>query len=373
MRRRRGIIGLNGGAGIPVITATATGNPLTFETDMARPLKSLVIPFTPIQAAGTPSPDNPLPISGWTGCEITQTPEDLIELASRSITNGDVTINIGSSSISVTGMSQGNLIYKLCAGNTKTYPAGTYTIYCDNPDIYVNTLASESNFRSNVAVKTAVEAFILDNVRMMIRKNIAYDGTPFHVYLFEGSNVIPTTLPINWQTEAGTVYGGTLTLNEDGSADLVADQEYKRYTGENSEGWRYSSRTHQNNAVFYSNVQVRGAKYTERNYNYIKNCNMLPIITYDELNNQDIAGITITGGSTGFPSIGIPKSVLSTVDVVGLTSYLSANPLDIIYELATPITYHFDNVGQLTAFLGTNNIWTDTNGTNTATYLKHQS
>lgn len=55
------------------------------------------------------------------------------------------------------------------------------------------------------------------------------------------------------------------------------------------------------------------------------------------------------------------------------------------YDLGTPIqiavplsrefwtTYHFDNVGQLITFLGTNNIWTDTNGTNTATYLKHQS
>ena len=60
MRRRRGIMGLNGGAGIPVITATATGNPLTFETDLAKPLKSLVVPFTPVQDLhGMPNPYPP--------------------------------------------------------------------------------------------------------------------------------------------------------------------------------------------------------------------------------------------------------------------------------------------------------------------------
>ena len=34
-------MGLNGGAGIPVIAATATGNPLTFETDMVKRLSTL--------------------------------------------------------------------------------------------------------------------------------------------------------------------------------------------------------------------------------------------------------------------------------------------------------------------------------------------
>ena len=37
-----------------------------------------------------------------------------------------------------------------------------------------------------------------------------------------GSNSRQKTLTVNWQSEAGTVYGGTLTINEDGSADLVS-------------------------------------------------------------------------------------------------------------------------------------------------------
>ena len=49
---------------------TATGNPLTFETDLAKPLKSLVANFLPIQSSGTPSPENVLPITGWTGLNV---------------------------------------------------------------------------------------------------------------------------------------------------------------------------------------------------------------------------------------------------------------------------------------------------------------
>ena len=32
----------------------------------------------------------------------------------------------------------------------------------------------------------------------------------------------------------------------------------------------------------------------------------------------------------------------------------------IYYTLATPITYHFNNIGQLKTFLGVNNVWCDT-------------
>lgn len=34
-----------------------------------------------------------------------------------------------------------------------------------------------------------------------------------------------TTIPINWQSEAGTIYGGTITLNEDKSADILKTYE----------------------------------------------------------------------------------------------------------------------------------------------------
>ena len=42
-----------------------------------------------------------------------------------------------------------------------------------------------------------------------------------------------TTYPISWQTEAGTIYGGTLTINQDGSVDLVSSlANIASYNGE---------------------------------------------------------------------------------------------------------------------------------------------
>lgn len=52
-------------AGGKLVEDTVTGNPLTFITDVSKPLKSLVANFLPVQASGTPSLENILPITGW--------------------------------------------------------------------------------------------------------------------------------------------------------------------------------------------------------------------------------------------------------------------------------------------------------------------
>ena len=52
--------------GAPLSEYDATGNPLTFTTNVAKPLKSLVASFTPVQSGtGDPSPENVRSISGW--------------------------------------------------------------------------------------------------------------------------------------------------------------------------------------------------------------------------------------------------------------------------------------------------------------------
>lgn len=58
----------SGGAGpvTPLVEATASGNPATFVTDVARPLKACTVSFSPVQeGSGDPSPENVRPISGW--------------------------------------------------------------------------------------------------------------------------------------------------------------------------------------------------------------------------------------------------------------------------------------------------------------------
>jgi len=55
---------------------TETGNPVTFETNVAKPM-SVVASFTPVQSgSGDPSPDNVRPITGFTGANVYLSPTD---------------------------------------------------------------------------------------------------------------------------------------------------------------------------------------------------------------------------------------------------------------------------------------------------------
>ena len=68
LRRLLLLSALMGGASL--VEDTATGNPVTFETDVAKPLVSLIANFLPVQASGTPAPDNILPITGWDAVKV---------------------------------------------------------------------------------------------------------------------------------------------------------------------------------------------------------------------------------------------------------------------------------------------------------------
>lgn len=107
---------------------TATGNPLTFQTNLAKPLKSLSIPFSPIQASGTPSPSNVLPISGFTGVTAYRTGANLIDDTKRSI---------GTSSVYIGSIDSGYHLF---------LKAGTYTFSCEiADDVNYNAYIKEEN------------------------------------------------------------------------------------------------------------------------------------------------------------------------------------------------------------------------------------
>ena len=59
------------GGALPLVEATASGNPATFTTDVSRPLKACLVSFTPVQTgSGDPSPENVRPISGLDGISL---------------------------------------------------------------------------------------------------------------------------------------------------------------------------------------------------------------------------------------------------------------------------------------------------------------
>ena len=61
------------------LTHTVSGGIASFRTPSKVPIESLKFHFLPKQAAGTPSPENPIPIEGWTGLNGKRAGKNLIE------------------------------------------------------------------------------------------------------------------------------------------------------------------------------------------------------------------------------------------------------------------------------------------------------
>ena len=147
-------------------------------------------------------------------------------------------------------------------------------------------------------------------------------------------------LTINWQDEAGTIYGGTVTLNEDGSADVVP------------------------NCLMRDGLSITIRRDISSDYSVAR-------VTYD-------ASIFNIGNSKTNKF----KYVNRAVDhAYGTYWYASANVLffglganatddEIRAEMASTQlllfyqnpsqTYHFDNIGSLLTYYGQNSIWIDT-------------
>ena len=69
------------------LTHTVSGDIASFRTPSRVPIESLKFHFLPKQAAGTPTPENPIPIEGWTGMNGIQEGKNLIDISALTGTD----------------------------------------------------------------------------------------------------------------------------------------------------------------------------------------------------------------------------------------------------------------------------------------------
>lgn len=180
----------------------------------------------------------------------------------------------------------------------------------------------------------------------------------------------PTIYPISWQAEAGTVYGGTLTVNEDGSCDLVSKWVQDTFpsnsvvnnSGTSASGGTWCSYRHVLSGAnkSYGNTPTNGDSNGLFNIGkWRKGAEAGKCRAY-----------TITNGAELYCTLVSDQYDLSTLQ--GRTDYytnvLGEAVPTVCYKLATPITYHLDSIAQITTLAGENNIWADVNGEITLTY-----
>ena len=146
-----------------------------------------------------------------------------------------------------------------------------------------------------------------------------------------------------------TVYGGTLTVNEDGTWMVMADSGLTTING----GFSAAG-----NGVFYKENAIPTGK------NAMTTCNKFLSNVYPTLKDavngtpamKTNAGKLCFQNSTNLDSIRLGVYDTSFASVDDFNTYLSNNNLQVIFELATPITISL-SPGQVNALLGNNTVW----------------
>lgn len=388
---------------------TASGDIASFPDGQAVfPLKSCVVNIEPVQAgSGTPSPDNVRPITGRTGCEVVNDPtyggyinwNQLLKSTLDSDTNRGVSFSRNPD----TGL------FTLSGTSTSSY-ASLFTsftaiqdhVYCHLTNIVTNPnnvtmRASALNINwatsDNMKKCTTTQITAVGLVGFSANTNMAGITGYFHILdlteIFgatkadeilametsqkgKGLAYVKSIFPndyyaynsgtktnasavngtpygqynITWQTEAGTVYGGTV--------DLV--------TG-------VLTVTHLKIRMDSLNIGVTGASGTKmRGYCYkstfvpkqigvanvdeLMKCNALPTVSANDtytLHN----GVSL-GGNNDY--VYMYDENIQTAE--GWQQFATDNNVEFTYPLATPTTYQLDPV-QVACLLGQNNIWAD--------------
>ena len=155
------------------------------------------------------------------------------------------------------------------------------------------------------------------------------------------SYIIPSVIPVSWQSSAGTLYGGYVDLV---SGELVQTMGYVHF--DESSNWRASSKTSHSLYRYYaSSLQPSTGIYK-------------PVISdkfasYSQWDPWPFYAVLNNGGHL---IVGAPDE-LSTVEA--FKAWLEeVGGVDIVYPLVNSIHYTL-TPQQIKTFIGRNNIWSD--------------
>ena len=303
---------------------------------------------------------NECPISGWTEAEIEQTGKNLFDKDATDTSNGFVAgyylrqdggldaypnnYNISeyikikpSTTYCVSGFANVNSLALCFYDKDKNWLIGYQYIGSPRP------MASPSN--AYYCRLTIPITYI--NTLMFKEGSTATDYEPY-----QGNQI-----SVNWEDEAGTVYGGKATLNDDGSVDLDATWTSVILRDLSASGfWRGTKSVCQRWAL--NDYAIRAANagiYIGAKSNMAEEYPAYFGAPRPNEADHNVFAITIDGDIL---AVYDPDLTLTTEAMIAKFA-----EMQVVYPLATPRTYHFDDIGQFHTFLGTNNIWSSTGDT----------
>ena len=219
----------------------------------------------------------------------------------------------------------------------KSFAVGAYWTYGSNVYIHDSAYSDAATFKTAMSGVYLVYELATPTTPTITKEQ--FDA------LLEEFGIEGWLVPISWQSEAGTVYGGTLTVNKDGSGTLVVDRACDRVSP--SLTWNYGKTSSDRKGYCYCPSITIKRDYSKLICSHFKTVSAVADV-----------GITISGGlSTG--------QIQFYVDALGIESasefvtFLTNNEVYYTYALSTPVTYTL-TAEQVKTLLGVNNIWADT-------------
>lgn len=342
----------------------------TFNNDVAYPM----IRLSSVSDATFAPYSNICPISGWTGAKVNKTGKNLY---------------IGSPSFDGYGPDATELANWVVQSETYNghevrrksgMYGGLYQPIKLKPGTYVFSVLAKTDSNSSASMNLhidngsetiAAQTFSLTNSWQKISKKFdiseecvirarAYgsEGSGFLITEYQLENgessadyePFGETYAITFPSEAGTVYGGTLTVNKDGTGSLAVEKGYKNLVGASEELYTLDS---------YQRFAFSVPDYTAIAPDLIDNniiSNRLKSVKKDYVFQSDYA---ISGLYQGAHNMYIRiNSSITTVEL--LKTWLANNNVQIVYNLTTPSSPIALTAPQVKALLGANNVWADT-------------
>ena len=322
-------------------TTAATVGPapiVTFDASAAdMPLKQVVVDIEPVQAgSGDPSPDNVRPISGWTGCNVARAG---MNIWNEEWERGAYNQTTGAKQFSDNAIRSKDYI-SVCPNTTyfACSPAAMRIFTYDASQSFLGTFTNQ-NDTFTTGANVHYITFNLGGVKTY-ENNISfnYPSTDHDYHAYVGR-----VYPIAFPSEAGTVYGGTLTTNSDGSGELAVE---KASVDMSTLSWSFVS---------------------AQNFFVVTPLNIQqPVSSYDEIISscyKSFAGKTDSEMATAETGIYVSSNgKLKLKD----TRYSSVSELKtgvsgqtLVYPIDIPDKISLTGIPEITILLGTNNIWAD--------------
>ena len=315
---------------------------------------------------------NICPISGWDEVNVTRAGENLLDAYTATWKKWQLNNNV----FTTKSDSYGVINYTQNPNQTISITAfGTWVGICVEIDAepYERVVSVNDGYRlllydkyedgANVIVggsglskvipanTSCVAAILLNEVRdYIITAQLELGSTATSYEPYQGN-----TYTIEMPTDAGTVYGGELTVNKDGSGSLVVDRasaDLGTLTWTKANNCTHSFVTQNipkpfaNDNILCSMYRVSGLRAKDATLPTIEQSNDKCIVTYDGSSRVTIIDSSYTDATT-------------------FTTAMSG--VQLVYELSTPLTYTL-TATQIKALKGDNNIWTDCGDTLTVIY-----